>query len=57
MSMSKAARAVLIAPDKQLREAGKGISSGSLKEKVSKNYAKLKKKADSHLPLTAKTKE
>ena len=36
---------------------GKGVSSSSLKEKIRKNYAKLKKKADSHLPLNAKTKE
>ena len=36
---------------------GKGASSSSLKEKIRKNYAKLKKKADSHLPLNARTKE
>lgn len=34
---------------------GRGVSSSSLKEKISKSYAKLKKKADSHLPLNAKT--
>ena len=36
---------------------GKGTSSSSLKERIRKNYAKLKKKADSHLPLSARTKE
>lgn len=36
---------------------GKGVSSSSLKEKIRKNYAKLKKRADSHLPLNARTKE
>ena len=36
---------------------GKGASSSVIKEKIRKNYAKLKKKADSHLPLNAKTKE
>ena len=36
---------------------GKGTSSSSLKERIRKNYAKLKKKADSHLPLNARTKE
>ena len=36
---------------------GRGASSSAIKEKIRKNYAKLKKKADSHLPLNAKTKE
>lgn len=36
---------------------GKGVSSSSLKERIRKNYARLKKKADSHLPLNARTKE
>lgn len=36
---------------------GKGISSSSLKKKIYNNYKKLQKKADSHLPLNAKTHE
>lgn len=36
---------------------GVGVSSTALKEKIRKNYAKLTKKADSHLPLNADTGE
>ena len=35
---------------------GRGVSSSSLKEQINKRYAKMKKKADSHLPLDARTK-
>lgn len=34
---------------------GRGVSSSALKEKIRKSYAKLKKRADSHLPLNART--
>ena len=36
---------------------GKGTSSSSLKKKIAEKYEKLKLKADSHLPIDAKTKE
>ena len=36
---------------------GRGTSSTSLKKKIAEKYDKLKKKADSHLPLDAKTRE
>ena len=34
---------------------GRGVSSSALKEKINARYAKLKRKADSHLPLSANT--
>ena len=34
---------------------GRGASSTSLKEKIAANYAKLKKKSESHLPINADT--